>query len=346
MDFAELNDLEVGLFDPGLKEKCVNTFREGISAIIKNAEAQDLNSGTSIGGMILKSIPLVGNVAIVLDKGIDLYQADSSKYRDHSGAIIENNSAGLFDRILEVVESSVKRKFELFKLRMFCMKKEIEAKNTIIDNLIIELDQLKELIKQDNKIVEETLIKLPEVNETLRNYENSPRVPLSLEQQTIARLILEIKRLNNDLRLAISNNRSLKSKNKLLEKKYQDKVIFEQDVNRISLTNLQLQEENNKLKEQLAQFQIEQVEFEKKSSGWTPTFISDFSGIFGSFKNLEKSITLFTYNIGLLVAIVNFANLFSKRGLMPRIASFIFIPVIFSLLYLVIKKATEKKAEK
>ena len=373
MDFAELNDVNLRFTDVNKRERnnAINSFEVNLSNIIRRAEYEHSTSASSMSGTLLKAVPLVGGFAVVLDKARDVYKQETKRDFIYGGDLVLKEATVAFSKFVEEIRDSnltLKSVLLEFRAKMRALNMTILEKDQRITSLEEELEKMKDLMKQENEQVIVTLNTHPQVNETIRKpYANSiPWLRLSTEQQTICRLVLEIQKLNGELRISKVAITHWQNKHKNLQKKYDQKIILESDFDEMVDDNIYLEEENTRLKKEIETLReknkkdfekyrvaLEEMKIQKEKAktktnfSWFPflnfTMFQDLWEVFNFFRDFEKFITLFFYNICLITCIFQFADSFNKRGMMYKLVGFFYFPIILALLYLIAKRVGEKR---
>jgi hypothetical protein len=230
-----------------------------------------------------------------------------------------------FDRFMSKTNRTIGLLAEAFQTKVQTLTLAVQDRDIQINNLTVELAQLKELIAQDNQKIQSTLNNYPQVQQALTTYQNNPRVPLSTDQETIMRLSWEIKKLTGELHLAKANNLNLQNQNKLLQKQYNDKVLLESEIIEIKLGRSHLQFEREKLQSKITELEVElslQKDLVKQSSlnlSWfNPLNWFDFTGLkrtiyeflgwgflgLSALSSLRISVKLFLFLTSLLVGLL------------------------------------------
>ena len=255
---------------------------------------------------------------------VGFFANNHSSRRNMSYGLIKDG----FDKFMKKTHKTIGTLVEAFQLKVDTLTMAVQDRDIEINNLTVELEQLKELIAKDKQKVQEALNKSPPLKEVYLKYQANPRAVLSTDQQTIWRLALEIKKLNGELRLALSNNLSLKNKNNLLKKQYSDKIIVESAVNQIRLDNASLRQQKEQLLDELAELNLE-LNRTRKLIPKPATFIQKLQTLadyylnpFSWFDYFKK--TLFQF----LAPLVGFLIISSLLSLRISVPLFIFLTTL------------------
>jgi len=329
MDFAELNDLQTPFFDSINKD--IKEFQVSLNKADK----------------------------IAAQEHPDTFFEDHSLNRVNA---THNLVAQGFNRFVKKTQNNVNALVGAFRMKIQTLVMAVEDRDIQINGLTVELEQLKILMSQDNQKVKEALERHPQVQEALQSYTvNSPRVPLSPERETIIRLVLEIKKINNDLRMAISNNLSLKNKCSSFKKKYDDKVIIESEINQMRLAKDNLEQENKELRDKVAYLsslikekgknRIKDIEEEETEDYTLSGFLGDALGMndlveflgkfFGGLKNWIKTAEIMAYVYLLFISIDFFVKSLAHYYFWPQKIYVICISPIIAFLMFRLYKATK-----
>lgn len=377
MDFAEFSDIETMSFATH-RQNLQEQFSKDIEKEIINVHVEHKNSIYYRAGRTAKAFPLIGTLTIFTDEAIEMVRTDNKVIPDRvSNNIYQRVIAKFSDFLDKVGEDSItiKSMIQTLNIKLRAAETGILEKDLEIKNLKITLKKLQESMEKENEEVQRTLNLHPQVNDIMkRPYANNlPWRTLSNEQQAISRLILEIQKLNSEMRITKGQNLHLKNNLKQLQKKYDARVILESDFDEMVEDNFLLEEQNEQLKKDIKELKgknkkdckeyelaLEELrlkikfmednraEIKKKNSIFHSLFfknslLGDLYDIFKAIKDFEKGITLFFYNICLIVCIINFGDAFTRRTMASKMTGFMYFPIILILLFLIIKRTTERK---
>ncbi|WNE41263.1 MAG: hypothetical protein AM1032_000003 [Mycoplasmataceae bacterium] len=385
MDFAELNDLDTFRFtDPQELKQKKDEFNLGLETIIKSAEYEDSISPYSLTNIKLR-----------------ITMPPKGRYRDTSGMVIHDGIARKFSEFIEQVGNdsiAIKSMLQTLNIRLKAADTHIIEKEQEIKDLKIIIEKLQESMAKENREIQRTLNSHPQVNDIMRKpYANNlPWRILSTEQQAITRLILEIQKLNGELRITKGQNLHYNKSLKQLQKKYESRIILESDFDEMVEDNFLLEEQNNVLKKHVKELKdkhkndcqkyesiIEEMKIKNqialnqmkerlvklaenkllKKEGLWPTFLyywyslpslrslsytlikhSILGDVIDVYNNFWRGITLFFYNVCLIICLTNFADALTgtRRTMGSKLIGFMYFPIILILLFLIIKIVTQK----
>lgn len=266
---------------------------------------------------------------------------------------------GKFNEIYNPLEKMIKNRFDSYEKEL--LGKDIEfakLKGKIetmefgykleIESLNNKIKYLKNVPRVENELIAEVLELNPIINTVidLNCYSIDTSLALSKDQNIIARLLFEIYRIKNELRMSNSKNLSLKNKLALLFKNYYDDFITNKKIDEVKQECKEVKEEY-KVLEGLsfeAQLRIDTLIAENEQlrahiannqSSKPENIFSDIVSCITFFKgiNVKQLILIAT----LVISIINFVNCLSARTMLKKFFGFVLIPIIYALIYILIK---------
>lgn len=355
MDFAEFSDIEITGFTT-YRQKLQEQFNEDAKNEIVKAYDENQNSLSHRTGRMAKMIPFIGMGTIMIDSSIEIDRVNNNLIPDRVGRNIYQRITAKFDEALEQVTKKVEESMNSLSVvaqeKFTAYYKIIAEKDQKIEELLRRIELLEVAPSNENRMIAEILENNPQIQNIINidSYTVDTSLALSFDQKVITRLLLEIGKLNNLLKMANSKNLSLKNRLGLLFKNYYDEVIINTEVDKAKQEVKKVHREKEvleglsfdaQLKIDTLTAQVEQLKdyiAQNENATKPENTISDLVDCAKFFSNFGVNFKSLLLIAGLIIAIVNFTNGITSRTLMRKIYSVVLVPVIYSLIYLLIKE--------
>jgi hypothetical protein len=348
-DFAEL---------AGLEEFAI--FRQDVEIRVARVITEEFEKDPTIklrSNVYVKASGLTGIISLA-DAFFGRGKEKTLGRRIHEGIMTQFNGA------IDSVEKIVKRQFAYYD-------KQLDSKDQIIAGLkhqieLLEMHHKEELLRYKNFLVEKSpykenlkikaiLERHPKIKGIIdiKKFNVDTSLNLSDDQTIIARLLLEIRKITNELRISKSKNLSLKNRLTLLFKNYYDDLIINTEVVKVKeekkvlehekriLEGLSfeaklridtLTDENENLRSLIAQKEQREIK--------PDNVINDLMDIFNFFSGIKLKQLLMV--AGLVICLINFVNCISARTMVKKFFGFVLVPIMYALIYLLIKDYARK----
>jgi hypothetical protein len=349
MDFAEFSDIEVVGF-----ATFKHRFQLDLTKVITDEIRKDRDEMKQGERLVRGMLPSGDSFAdSSIGKKILGKKTAGLAEKIHSGIMDK------FNKYYDSLESVVQKKFDFYEkqiddktLRILKLKTRIEGmefKHRFeIINLKRKIELLENMPRVENQLITEALEANPNIKNVIdvNNYSIDTSLALNKDQSIIARLLLEIGRINNELRMSYSKNISLKNKLALLFKNYYDDFITNKKIDKVKQECKEVKEEY-KVLEGLsfeAQLRIDTLTAENEQlrahiadnqSSKSENMFSDIVSCITFFKgiNVKQLILIAT----LVISVINFINCLSARTMVKKFFGFVLVPIIYALIYILIK---------
>lgn len=291
----------------------------------------------------------------------------ANNFMGNTGGLAKKIHSGImdkFNKIYNPLEEMIKNRFDSYEKELLGKDIEFAKLKSKIEVMEfgheLEIERLKSKIKYlknvpfvENQLITEVLELNPIINTVidLNCYSVDTSLVLSEDQNIIARLLFEIARIKNELRMSNSKNLSLKNKLALLFKNYYDDFITNKKIDKVKQECKEVKEEY-KVLEGLsfeAQLRIDTLTAENEQlrahiannqSSNSENIFNDIMSCITFFKgiNLKQLILIAT----LVISIINFVNCISARTMVKKFFGFVLVPIIYSLIYILIRDYNRK----